>query len=305
MGWKGCYGASNDNMAMTIPSGIHRTARTSIGAILVLLLSGCGRLDSLLMQPKTTAVQWCEGMPCVELLSTGIILNQPLSSLLVYLLGLMWLWAGLRFWHARAGQISKHWWCLSLILGALAAISAGTSYQAFGYELKCVGRDFCLWTNGWEVTYMILQGGSFNAMLIAVAYSCTANNLRRGLIVYAALNFMAHSTMTILGVLAADKFMLSFELLVLFVTPTLLIVVFINSWRYLKYRQPLDLALLGSWALLAVSNAAYYAYLSLGYTQRLWEHGIWFSENDVLHILVACWVAYVAWVLVEKVVDMR
>ena len=67
----------------------------------------------------------------------------------------------------------------------------------------------------------------------------------------------------------------------------------------------MDLALLRSWALLAVSNAAYYAYLSLGYTQRLWEQGIWFSENDVLHILVAVWVAYVSLVLVERVSDMN
>ena len=54
-----------------------------------------------------------------------------------------------------------------------------------------------------------------------------------------------------------------------------------------------------------MSNAAYYAYLSLGYTQILWDQGIWFSENDVLHLLVAAWVAYVGWVLVEQVRDMK
>jgi hypothetical protein len=293
------------SLSSTTQSGIHRTVRKIVGAGLALLLSGCGRIDSLLMEPKTTAAQWCEGMPCAEVLSTGIILNQPFSSLLVYLLGLLWLWAGLRFWNSRRGHVSRLWWCVSLVLGGIAAISAGTSYQAFGYELKCLGREFCLWTNGWEITYMVLQVGSFNAMLVAVAYSCTVSNLRRGLIIYAAINFMVHFAITLLGVFAADKFLLSFELLVLFVTPTVLIVVIINGWRYLKHRHSMDLALLGSWALLAVSNAAYYAYLSLGYTQRLWEQGIWFSENDVLHVLVTAWVVYVGRVLVERVGDMK
>lgn len=43
--------------------------------------------------------------------------------------------------------------------------------------------------------------------------------------------------------------------------------------------------------------------LALGYTQRLWEQGIWFSENDALHVLVAVWVIYVGTVLVERVRD--
>ncbi|MEH6568712.1 MAG: hypothetical protein V7709_06540 [Halioglobus sp.] len=273
------------------------------GAGLILLLSGCSRIDSLLMEPNITPEQWCDGMPCVEILSTGVILNQPFSSLLVYLLGLMWIWAGLRFWNTAEGQASKLWWCISLMLGGVAAISAGTSYQAFGYELKCAGRELCVWTNGWEIAYMILQVGSFNAMLVAVAHSCTTGVLRRVLIVYAGINFILHFVVTLVGIYTPDRFLLSFELLVLFITPSILMVFFINVWRYTRYRQLLDLVLLGNWALLFVANTAYYAYLSGGYTQRLWEQGVWFSENDVLHVLVAVWVFYVGRVLVERVHD--
>jgi hypothetical protein len=123
------------------------------------------------------------------------------------------------------------------------------------------------------------------------------------LIVYAGLNFSVHFAVTMVGIYIANKFLLSFELLVLFISPAILLVFLINVWRYARHRQLLDLVLLGSWALLFVANSVYYAYLSLGYTQRLWEQGIWFSENDVLHVLVAIWVIYVGSVLVERVSD--
>ena len=129
----------------------------ALGTGLVLLVSSCSGIDSLLMEPEITPLQWCADMPCVEILSTGVILNQPFSSVLVFLLGFTWIWAGLRFWKTRAGQASKYWWCISLVLGGIAALSAGTSYQAFGYELKCAGREICLWTSWWEIAYMVLQ----------------------------------------------------------------------------------------------------------------------------------------------------
>jgi hypothetical protein len=150
---------------------------------------------------------------------------------------------------------------------------------------------------------MILQVGSFNAMLVAVAHSSTTGAIRRGLIIYACANFIFHFVITLVGIETANKFLLSFELLVLFISPAILLVFFINIWRYARHRQILDLVLLGSWALLFVANSAYYAYLSLGYTQRLWERGIWFSDNDVLHVLVAVWVIYVGTVLVKRVSD--
>ncbi|MEH6582245.1 MAG: hypothetical protein V7754_09945 [Halioglobus sp.] len=252
-----------------------------------------------------TAAEWCQGMPCVELLSSGVVLNQPYSTLLVYLLGILWIWAGLRFWRARDGQVSKTWWCISLVLGGIAALSAGTSYQAFGYELKCAGREFCSWTSWWEIAYLVIQVASLNAMLIAVAYSCTSMSTRRALIAYAWINLTSHFMITTAGVITLNKFMLSFELLVLFTGPTLFAVCTINGWRYFKYKQTIDLVLLGSWAILLMSNVFYFAYLSLGYTQFLWERGIWFSENDVLHVSMMIWVVYVGLLVSSELHDYR
>jgi hypothetical protein len=43
----------------------------------------------------------------------------------------------------------------------------------------------------------------------------------------------------------------------------------------------MELAIFGDWVLLF----AYFQYLSMGLTQQLWEQGIWFSENDILHVV--------------------
>jgi hypothetical protein len=261
-------------------------------------------IDSLLWHPKTTPQQWCEGMPCIEIFS-GITLDQPSSAFLVYLLGGLWLWAARRFWKIRGGHRSRRWWCISMLFGGIAAISAGTSYQAFGYELKCTGREFCTWTSGWEIAYLMLQQVSLNALLIAVAYSCTTGVWQRCLIIYAYTTLAIHWTITIAGIFIANKFMISFELLVLFSTPVFVVLFALNCYRYIRYKKPMDLALLGVWVILAMTNALYFAYMLLGFTQALWAQGYWFSENDVLHVLMMGWVLYLGLIVSTKVEDAR
>ena len=104
-------------------------------------LAALGRIDELVYQPPTTPAEWCAQRPCVEV--GGITLAEPWSSVLVFALALLWLGVGIYFLVSRRGQRSRTWFGVSLILGGLAAGSAGISYQAFSYELKCAGRDLC------------------------------------------------------------------------------------------------------------------------------------------------------------------
>ena len=90
---------------------------------------------------------------------------------------------------------------MALVLGGIGAGLAGTSYQFLGYQLKCAGRDLCLWTHWLEVAYMMIQAASTSAMLIAVAYACNTGALRFSLVVYAVANTVAYLALASYGAL--------------------------------------------------------------------------------------------------------
>jgi hypothetical protein len=56
----------------------------------------------------------------------------------------------------------------------------------------------------------------------------------------------------------------------------------------------MDRSLLVSALLLVLVQVAYFAYYAAGITQQLWKggQGFYFSENDVLHVGMIGWLAY-------------
>ena len=271
------------------------------------VLSGFRRLKTIqYTDPELTPANWCEAQPCVkiQIAYREIILTQPTSTVLVYSLGLLSIGAGLYFLRIRDSEISRLWWGVSLLLWGIGALLAGTSYQAFGYEIKCAGRKSCAWTSWWEVVYLMFQQVSMDAMLVAVAYSCT-ESLLTILSVYALVSAVVYVIFTLVGGIVPVKSLITFNLMVRVSTPILLLLFILNAWRYHMLRDPMDLALLGTWILLLLILAAYYLYDNLDITQKLWAkgEGIWLSQNDVLHIGLILWVIYLATVVANRVED--
>lgn len=272
----------------------------------LLALSGCSRLDSIrYCCPEQTPETWCNIQPCVdlEIASTQIVLTQPSSTLLIYLLGLLTIGVGLYFFRIHGDQQSRLWWGIALLLWGVGALVAGTSYQAFSYAIKCAGREYCTWTSGWEITYLILTVASVDAITIGVAHSCAAGRLRKVMSTYAVLNALVYAVVVLIGALVPIKFLISFELLILFSAPSCLLLFVLNGWRFYKLRLGVDAALLGTWAWLGITTGAYYLYLESGIAQKLWAQGAWFSENDVLHIGLIIWMIYIAWAVARRVED--
>jgi hypothetical protein len=271
----------------------------------LVLLSGCGRLDSIPYHPRQTPETWLAIQPFVNIRigSGGIILIQPSSTVLVYLLGIVAVGVGLYFWRIRGKHRSRAWWGVALLLWGFGALFAGTSYQAFSYEIKCAGREFCAWTSWWEVTYLMLSVASVDAMMVAEAYSCTGGKWRRTMSWYALGHAALYILVVLFGALVPIKFLISFELLLLVASPNILILFMLNGWRYHKLKDPMDLALSGTWLWLGVTLGAYFVYLVLDVTDKLWAQGVWFSENDVLHIGLILWMIYIAVVVANRVVD--
>jgi len=88
-------------------------------------------------------------------------------------------------------------------------------------------------------------------------------------------------------------------------TPFLLLFFIVNSWQYYMLRDPMDLAFLDTWILLLLTGAAYCLYDDLDITQKPWARGegIWFSQNDVLHICLTLWLIFIATVVANRVKD--
>jgi hypothetical protein len=79
----------------------------------------------------------------------------------------------------------------------------------------------------------------------------------------------------------------------------------IAAVRWLRDRDSMDLAMIGAGICLIVTIAAYSAYLASGLTASLWAggDGFYFSENDVLHIGMILFIAYLVAVVAKRLRD--
>ena len=287
------------------PSSRASARRAPWSALPLLGAWGCSRLDSIPHVPPETAETWLAGQPSARL-GIGawqIVLVQPSTSFIVYLLGLMTIGVGVLFLRIRGRERSRLWWGIGLLLWGVGALLAGTSYQAFSYAIKCEGRPACVWTSWWEVIYLVLTIASVNALLRAVALACSVGRRRRALSLLALANTAAYLLVALVGALVPVRLLISFELMLLFAAPTVAICFVLNGLRYRAQRASLDLALLGAWAWLGLTLGAYTLYGATGIAQALWARGVWFSENDVLHVGLLLWMVYLARFVATRLVD--
>ena len=279
--------------------------RIFLGFTTLLALTGCRSLETIPYSPPQTPASWLQIQPFVEfkLGVQSIILVQPSTTAIVYLLGILTIGFGVYFLRIHNNQRSRLWWGIALLLWGIGALLAGTSYEAFSYQIKCAGREACIWTSWWEVIYLVLSAVSIDAMLVAEAYSCTRGKWRKALVAYALIIAGGYFVITLVGAFIPVKFLISFELLILVAAPGILVLLILNGWRYYKQKNSMDLALLGIWIGLGIVIGAYFLYVVLGITQKLWAKGIWFSENDVLHIGLILWMIYITRVVSRQVQD--
>lgn len=254
---------------------------------------------------ELTKENWFEKQPGkqVNLFGKEFMLSQPSSTFWVYFLGVLVTIVGIRFLAIQGEELSRYWWGISLILWGVGALIAGTSYQALGYELKAARRDTCSWTTWWEVIYLIFQQVSMNAMTVAIAYSCTSGIYREILIWYSVILSLAYTITTLYGALKPKKSLITFEFMMIVSLPSFILFCVLNTVRYFMYGHAMDLILIGSWALIWFSWWGFDKYYKAGIADILWKEGKWFSENDVLHVVLVVWGFYMLFLLPEYVQD--
>ncbi len=231
------------------------------------------------------------------------VLAEPSSTFFVFSLAIVILLLSIRFLSSANHQKSRIWFGLSMLAWSLSTFSAGVSYQILSYELKCAGRSVCLWTTPWEIAYLFLYVVSVKLLVIAISYCCGSDRYRKILMGYALIMGILYSVILMAGIWIPNQFLISFELMVLFLVPSYLLMFVLNLGNYRKTRRLIDIRLIRSWIGMLLITIAYFVFYLSGVSSLLWQKGIWFNANDVLHLLLIAWALYIRFKVEHLVAD--
>lgn len=264
------------------------------------------RTASLLMEPLVTPAAFLASMPSVTLSLFGqeLILIQPSSTLIVYFLGFLMLGLGIAFLRTRGNERSRVLFGVALVLWGLGTLFAGSSYQAFGYELKGRGMDYCLFTDKLELIYLWLTACSIDMMVVATAFSSVAESNQKSVIRYAILHGLAYFVFLFIGIVTPIRFLVSYEGFMLFMGGNFILMFVLNILHYQKKKDLLNRNFIVIWLLFLGVNLGYFIYLFGGFGESLEQNqGIWFHANDMLHVLLIAWAVAIGFFLGKSLQD--
>lgn len=275
---------------------------------IVAIFSVCffSRIGSLYLKPLMTPQIFLSNMPYINLsiLNSDFILIQPSSTFFVYLLGIVMVAVGFYFIKNQKDQRSRYYWGLGLILWGLSALVAGTSYQAFGYELKCRGQEYCLYTSNFELVYMLLTAFCVNFLIIATGYTSLGVHDRKKLIYFAVADNILYTIYLMIGAVVPIQFIISYEGFIAFIGINFIIMFICNVRQYFKNKDIVSRNSIIIWISFLVVNILYFISLFSGFPDILYyKYNIWFNENDVLHVLLILWVLLVFLLFKTELVD--
>jgi len=267
--------------------------------IAVCVFSNISGLYSL---PLQTPKEFLSGMPYITFSAFGqaLVLIQPSSTFFVYFLGVMMIILGSYFLKTKKDETSRFYLGVGFIVWGISAIAAGTSYQAFGYELKCRGREYCLFTSNWELVYMLLAAYSINLLMVALSYGTVKEKGRKLIIKFAVIDSITYSLYMLTGCMIPNRFIISYDGFIAFIGINFIIMFILNVQQYLKYKDTFNRNMIIIWIAFIFVNAGYFIYFYGGFAVPLYKnYGIWFNANDVLHVLLIAW-AVLIFFLIRK-----
>jgi len=252
-------------------------------------------IHTLILLPEHIAETFLNQSPYINF--ANLIIQQPSSTILILLLAIITILLGIEYIYYRKDKFSV-WLGINFIFWGIGAFLAGLSYQAFGYYLKCVGYEYCTFTNWVELLYMSFTVLSINALLISYVYIIDSTKLQSFLRNFSLGSVLVYSVFQGVGMILPNQFMVSYEGLLLFLSPNIVIMMWIN-YRYSNI--PLHQKLLKLWIIFLGINVAYFVALFArqGYYFQTYFN-IWFNENDTLHVFLIVWMLLWRWLIPTK-----
>jgi hypothetical protein len=134
----------------------------------------------------------------------------------------------------------------------------------------------------------------------ATSYSSTGVIGRQRLIKFALIDSAAFSVYVFVGAVIPVKFLISEEGFMAFIGVNILIMFIQNILHYKKHKEKLNLVLIYIWIGFLFVNIGYYVFLLGNIGGNLYQNcGVWFNENDALHVLLILWSCFIL-VLLRK-----
>lgn len=283
------------------------TMISSVFLIIILIFNN--NLSNFLMEPLITPTDYLSSHPWFSFnTKSGLFfISEPSSSFFVYGLGILTIIIGiqiLKTWNMSESNShfkqNLKYWGISLIFWGIGTLFAGTSYQMLFYELKCKGNTYCLWTTWLEIVYLVLTVVSVNFMVFAQSYSAKNQKTKNFMQYYAYINLNLYQILLILGMTLQIRFVLTFEMMVVFLLPSFFFMMIQNSIWFNKNKEKKDLQFIWLWIILAIVMIAYYAFYLSNIPDFLWNNGIWFNANDILHIGLVFWMLYIKYCVIGQ-----
>jgi len=260
-----------------------------------IILFQFSQIDRLLILPLIKGDMFLSQYPYIKL--NNLIIQQPTSTFFILLLAIITVGLGLYYLKNKKNKFSV-WLGINFIFWGIGAFLAGLSYQAFGYYLKCTNLEYCTFTNWVELLYMTFTVISINALLVAYSYLINNKKVQDNLQNYAIISVVLYSLFQGIGIVLPNQFMISYEGMLLFLSPNIIIMMWIN---YKNLSNTLHKRLWTIWLLFLGVNVAYFIALFSNQGPFLYSNfNIWFNENDTLHVLLIVWMLIWRWKILNK-----
>jgi hypothetical protein len=253
--------------------------------VVVLLISFLSNFDLMKMDPLTTGEEFLASMPYIMIGS--LLITQPSSSIFIFALSILIIIFGIHFLRDSQKSEARKFWGFGMIFWGVASLFAGISYQAFGYELKCLGNEYANWTDWFEIIYYLFMGTSICLLIFSMSYALVDGKTRKIMQWIALVCLPIYAILLVVGSIAGIKFLVSYELLCIFFMWHFIVFFVLNIKRYRKYHTEMDKQFIIAWSIFLLCNVIYYIYYLSGVSEVLYANfNIWFNQNDVLHVLM-------------------